>query len=80
MPQFSSFLGLGLMLFAATLAICCLYAAPRQALGRTLGPVMLVVSIGVSNEQSYNFLNVPNTVLPFAAMFAHLALTANLPH
>jgi hypothetical protein len=68
------------MIFAATFAICYLYAAPRQAMGRTMGLVMLVVIMGVSNEQTYNFLNVPNTALQFAAIFALLALTANIPH
>ena len=80
MPQLSSFIGLGLMIFAATFAFCYLYAAPRQAMGRTLGLVMLVVITGVSNEQSYNFLHVANTVLQFVVMFALLALTANIPH
>ncbi len=79
MPQLSSFIGLGLMIFAATFAICYLYAAPRQAMGRILGLVMFVVIVGISNEQSYNFLNVANTVVQFALMFALLAFTAYIP-
>jgi uncharacterized RDD family membrane protein YckC len=43
MPQLSSFIGLGLMIFAVTFAFCYLFAAPRQAMGRTLGLVMFVV-------------------------------------
>ena len=33
MPQLSSFVGLGSMIFLATFAICYLYASPRQGLG-----------------------------------------------
>ena len=37
MPLLTSFAGLGLMIFAATFAICYLFAAPRQTLGRAFG-------------------------------------------
>ena len=79
MPKLSSFMGLGLMIFAATFSICYLYAAPRQAIGRILGLVMFVTIAGISNEQSYDFLNVANTAFQFVFLFALLAFTAYIP-
>jgi len=79
MPKLSSFTGLGLMIFAATFAICYLFAAPRQILGRVLGLALFVTLISVSNEQSYNFLSVANTALMFPAIFLIIAVTAYIP-
>ena len=50
MPQLSSFLGLDLMLFAVTFAICYPVFSPRQALGRALGLAMRVVVTSITNE------------------------------
>jgi len=79
MPQLSSFLGLGLMLFAVSFAICYLFASPKQALGRVFGLVMLVVVAGVSNQQSYSFLSVANTAMMFPLVFLVLALSTYFP-
>ena len=79
MPQLSSFLGLGLMLFGVTFVICYLFAAPKQALGRVLGLVMLVVVAGISNQQSYSFLSVANTAMMFPLVFLVLVLSAYFP-
>ncbi len=79
MPQPSSFVGLGVMIFAVTFAICYLFAAPRQMLGRTFGLAMFVTIAGITNEQSYNFLSVANTVLMFPLIFALIAITAYIP-
>ena len=79
MPQLSSFIGLGLLIFAVTFAICYLFAAPRQMLGRTFGLAMFVVIASISNEQTYSFLKVANTALMFALLFLILAITAHVP-
>ena len=79
MPQLSSFVGLGVMIFAVTFAICYLFAAPRQMLGRAFGLAMFVTIAGITNEQSYNFLSVANTALMFPLIFALLAITAYIP-
>lgn len=42
MPQLSSLIGLGLLIFAASFAICYLFADPGQMLGRALGLAMFV--------------------------------------
>ena len=79
MPKLSSFIGLGLLIFAATFAICYLFAEPRQMLGRALGLAMFVVIASISNEQTYNFLSVANTALMFPLIFLLLAITAYIP-
>jgi uncharacterized membrane protein YccC len=79
MPQLSRFADLGLLLFLFTFTICYLYADPRQLLGRAFGLVLFLAIAGISNTQSYNFLVIPSTVLPFLMIFLLLALTAHIP-
>ena len=79
MPQLSSFWGLGFLIFTMTFAICYLFAAPQQALGRAFGLAMFVVIASISNEQSYNFLVVANTALMLPLVFLLLAITAYIP-
>jgi uncharacterized membrane protein YccC len=79
MPHLSSFLGLGLLIFAVIFAICYLFATPRQALGRALGLAMFVVIASISNEQTYSFLKVANTALMYALLFLILIITAHVP-
>jgi uncharacterized membrane protein YccC len=79
MPQLSSFNGLGLLIFAVTFAICYLFAAPRQVLGRALGLAMFVTIASISNEQVYSFLKVANTAVMFALFFLILTITAHVP-
>jgi uncharacterized membrane protein YccC len=80
MPQLSSFWGLGMLLFAATFAICYLFAAPQQMLGRAMGLAMFVVIISVSNQQSYSFFAVANIAMVFPLLFVILAITAYIPY
>ena len=79
MPQLSSFMALGPLIFAATFVICYLYADPRQMLGRALGLAMFVVIASITNEQTYNFLSVANTAMMFPLIFLILAITAYIP-
>jgi uncharacterized membrane protein YccC len=79
MPSLSSFLGLGSMIFTATFVICYRFAQPQQMLGRAFGLAILVVLMGVSNQQTYSFLSVANTALMFATLFLLLAIVAYLP-
>lgn len=79
MPQLSSFFGLGPMLFAVTFAICYVFAAPQQALGRVFGLVMFVVVTAIDNQQSYSFLAMANTALMFPLVFLILLVTTYFP-
>ena len=79
MPQLSSFFGLGPMLFMVTFAICYLFAAPKQALGRVFGLVMFVVVTSIDNQQTYSFLTMANTALMFPLVFLILMVSAYFP-
>jgi len=79
MPTLSSFIGLGLMIFAATFAITYIYSEPQQMLGRAMGLAMFVTIASISNQQSYNFLSVANTAMMFPLIFLVYATTAYLP-
>lgn len=79
MPKLSSFLGLGLLIFAVTFAICYLFATPRQATGKAIGLSLFVAIASISNEQSYNFLAVANTAMMFPLLFLVFGLTAYIP-
>ena len=79
MPTLSSFIGLGLMIFAATFAITYLYSEPRQGMGRALGLAMFVTIASISNEQSYNFLSVATTAVMFSLVLLVFAITAYFP-
>jgi uncharacterized membrane protein YccC len=79
MPQLSSFIGLGLLIFSATFAICYLFAAPKQKLSKLFGLAMFIAIASITNEQTYNFLSVATTALMFLLLFLLLAITANIP-
>jgi hypothetical protein len=79
MPKLWSFMGLGLMIFAATFAICYLYAAPQQGLGRAFGLAMFLNIASITNEQSYDFLNVADTAMMFPVIFLIFAITTYIP-
>ncbi len=80
MPQLSSFIGLGTMIFLATFIICYRYASPQQGLSRAFGLAMLVTLISVSNQQSYNFLSVANSAMMFALLFLLLNFVSYFPY
>lgn len=79
MPKLSSFIGLGLLLFATTFAICYLFAAPQQGLGRALGLAMFMSIASISNEQNYSFLVVATTALMFPVLFLIMTVTTIIP-
>ena len=79
MPQLSSFVGLGLLIFGVTFALCYLFAAPQQMLGRALGLALFITIAGIDNDQTYSFLSVANTALMFALLFLLLSITAHMP-
>ncbi len=80
MPQLTSFIGLGLMIFIATFLICYHYASPQKGLSRSIGLAMFVVIISVSDQQSYSFLSVTTNVLMFSLLFVLLAFVAHIPY
>jgi uncharacterized membrane protein YgaE (UPF0421/DUF939 family) len=79
MPMISSFWGLGMLLFAVTFAICYLFSAPQQALGRALGLALFITITAIENQQSYSFMHVANTGMMFPVFFTLLLLTVHIP-
>jgi hypothetical protein len=79
MPQLSIFIGLGLLIFSATFAICYLFAAPKQQLSKLFGLAMFLAIASITNEQTYSFLSVATTELMFLLLFLLLAITSNIP-
>jgi malate synthase len=79
MPHLASFASLGAVLFAAVFLICCLYHRPTQAAGKAAALALLVMVMGVANEQSYNFLNVANLAVVFPLVFGVLAVATHFP-
>jgi hypothetical protein len=79
MPQLSSFIGLGLLIFSVTFVICYLFAAPKQILSKLFGLAMFLAIAGIVNQQTYSFLSVATTALMFLLIFLLLAITSNIP-
>ena len=79
MPTLSGFHSLGLLIFAATFAICYLNSEPRQALGRLFGLALLLAVTSINNQQSYNFLAVTTTAMVYTLLFLILMITAHIP-
>ena len=79
MPQLTSFIGLGIMIFLVTFIICYRYSSPQQAMGRTAGLAVFVTMIAVENHQTYNILIVYNTAMVFIGMFIVFLITAYIP-
>jgi uncharacterized membrane protein YccC len=79
MPHLSSFLGLGIMIFAATFTICYVFAAPNQRMGRVCGLAILIMITSITNQQTYSFLSIANTALMLALVLLILAATAYIP-
>jgi uncharacterized membrane protein YccC len=79
MPHLASFVGLGVVLFAAVFLICYLFHRPTQAAGKSAALGSLVMAMGVANEQSYSFLNVANLAMVFPLIFSVLAVATHFP-
>ncbi len=65
MPLLSGFAQLAAVIFLVCFAISYVLHRPEQAMGRTLGLAFFAVVTGISNEQSYGFVPLANTVIMF---------------
>ena len=79
MPQLSSFLGLGTMIFVVTFIICYIFSSPQNVLARASALSIFVTITGINNQQTYNILGVYDTALMFALVFVVLFITAYMP-
>jgi uncharacterized membrane protein YgaE (UPF0421/DUF939 family) len=79
MPHLASFASLGIVIFTTVFLICFLFHRPTQAAGRAAALGLLLMVMGVANEQSYNFLGVANLAMALALVFAVLAVATHFP-
>jgi uncharacterized membrane protein YccC len=79
LPELSSFIGLGPLLFTVTFAIGYLFAAPQQVMGKLFGLAMFVSIASISNQQSYSFMVVATNVLMWSLVFLLVVVTAHFP-
>ena len=79
MPQLSTFLGLGLLLFIFTFAVTYLFAAPEQALGKAFGLVLFLAIASISNDQTYSFLVVSTNALVMPILVLILLIAEQIP-
>lgn len=79
MPQLSSFVGLGTMMFLVVFAIAYLFSTPQQGMTRSIALAFFLMIIGVSNQQHYNILSVIDTALMFLILVGVLVLTSRIP-
>jgi uncharacterized membrane protein YccC len=79
MPHLASFASLAVVIFGAVFLICYLFSRPTQAMGRMVALGLLVMQMGVTNEQTYNFLNLANLAVCSLLMFAVLVVATHFP-
>jgi hypothetical protein len=79
MPHLTSFASLAVVIFAAVFLICYLFSRPTQMIGRMAALGLLVMQMGVSNEQTYNFLDLANLAAASALIFAAVAVATHFP-
>ena len=79
MPHLSSFASLGVVIFGAVFLICYLFSRPTQSVLKMAALGLLVMQMGITNDQHYNFLNVANLAMDFPLIFAVLAVATHFP-
>jgi hypothetical protein len=79
MPHLTSFTSLAVVIFAAVLLICLLFSRPTQVIGKTAALGLLVMQMGATNEQTYNFLDLANLAVASVLIFAAVAVTTHFP-
>ena len=79
MPSLASFASLGVVIFTTVFLICYLFHRPAQAAGKAAALGVLLIVMGIANEQSYNFLSVANLAMVVALVFAVLAVATHFP-
>jgi uncharacterized membrane protein YccC len=77
MPHLSGFGQLGAMLFASNFAIFYLFWDPAWRLTRSVTLAMFNVSLGITNEQTYDFAHYSNTS---ASILLGLAVAIAIPY
>src|SRR5262249_45525822 len=73
MPLLASFTLLAVVIFVAVFLIGYFFSRPIQALGRAAALGLFIMQLGVSNEQTYNFLDIANFAVASVLFFLVVA-------
>ena len=79
MPHLASFTLLAIVIFVAVFLICYLFSRPMQMLGRAAALGLLVMQLGVTNQQTYNFLDIANFAVASVLFFLVVVASAHFP-
>jgi hypothetical protein len=79
MPHLTSFATLAVVIFAAVFLICYLFSRPTQIIGKMAALGLLLMQMGVTNEQTYNFLNLANLAVASVLIFSAVAVATHFP-
>src|SRR5215813_10956389 len=79
MPHLTSFASLAVVIFAAVFLICYLFSRPTQIIGKMAALGLLVMQMGVTNEQTYNFLDLANLAVASLLIFSAVAVATHFP-
>ena len=79
MPLLASFSLLAIVIFVAVFLICYLFARPVQILGRSAALGLFVMQLGVTNQQTYNFVDIANFAVASVLFFLVVAVVTYFP-
>jgi hypothetical protein len=79
MSHLSSFALLAIVIFVSVFLIGYLFARPVQILGRSAALGLFVMQLGVTNQQTYNFLDIANFAVASVMFFLVVATVAHFP-
>jgi hypothetical protein len=79
MPHLAGFASLAVVIFAAVFLISYLFSRPSELASKTAALALLVILLDVTNDQSYNFLDVANLGLVLPLVFAVLEVARHFP-
>src|SRR5215471_10838526 len=79
MPHLASFASLAVVIFAAVFSICWLFSRPTQMVGRMAALGLLVLQMGVRNEQTYSFPDIANFAVASVLFFLAVAVSTHFP-
>jgi uncharacterized membrane protein YccC len=79
MPHLAGFASLAVVIFAAVFLISYLFSRPTQVVSKIAALALLVMLLDVTNEQSYNFLNIANLGVVLPLVFVVLAVATHFP-
>src|SRR5215813_10228983 len=79
MPHLTSFASLAVVIFAAVFSIGYVFSRPTQIIGKMAALGLLVMQMGVRNEQTYSFPDIANFAVASVLIFLVVAVATHFP-